>query len=297
MDKADVKPTDANLETLDTKTLLQLIPEFNTSINTQVYRFVRSCDAAFHLANKNQTRVLLVYSLNKIIGPGASDVHSKNFNCWSDLKIFLIEKFSNVKTIAHLNLELQSLFQKPNESVVDYYHRVDLCRSKIIEKLSAEVHNATLTGRRACTEETALSVFVNGLNSDIGSMLRTRNFLDLNDAGKFAMQEEKIRRMNSARQALCRNPVNKSFQYAPKVNQTTIRPSFQRQPQKFCNYCKNNGHTLSECRKRAFNNQKFNQNSVRPHEKVNVNHLNSITADEAGCLPDTVIQTQLEDLQ
>lgn len=47
---------------------------------------------------------------------------------------------------------------------------------------------------------------------------------------------------------------------------------------KFCNYCKNKGHIISECRKLQYKNQQ-NQNP-------RVNHLNSTTPSEMNALPE-----------
>ncbi|XP_028158551.1 uncharacterized protein LOC114351505 [Ostrinia furnacalis] len=299
--------------TLDISTLLKLIPAFDTDKNDQIYRFVRSCDSAFKLATEDQKAILLVYTLNNITGSGASDVHSKQHICWTSLRTFLIDRFSNVKTIPHLNLELQSLFQRPNESITEYFHRVDLCRSKIIEKLNAEIIDDTLSGRLATTEETALSVFVNGLSSDIGTMLRTKGFTALAEAGRFAMQEDKIRAMNNARQTLFRLavPTNNARQplFRPTVprhtNNSTHRtiiprynsnnrftPPNQPHPQtnsnftaqnpKICNYCKNVGHEIADCRKRAYNNNLRNNQAQKalPAPPAQVNNLNSWATNE-----------------
>lgn len=175
---------------LDLNTLLKLVPTFDTTQPQQIYRYIRSCESAFKLADEDQKSILLVYCLNNITGAFASDVHCKTYETWQDLRSFLIEKFSNVKTISHLNLELQSMFQKPGESLTDYFHRVDMLRSKILEKLNTEITDHTLLGRIATTEETALSVFINGLNTEIGTMLRTKGFSNLTEAGQFAIQED-----------------------------------------------------------------------------------------------------------
>lgn len=250
--------------------LLQLIPDFDTSKNTEVYRFVRSCDAAFQLASTQQQQLLLIYALNKIKGPGSSDVHAKQYVTWASLKAFLIQKFSQTKTLAHLNLELQSLFQNPNETITEYYLRVDLCRSKVIEKLTAEVSDNTFEGQKTTAEETALNVFINGLNSDIGTMLRTKTFSNLSDAANFAIQEEKIRNMNKARQDMYKgNQTNSRTPHTTRTFFTThqtqqVIPNQTHTAQfntKSCNYCKKPGHVISECRKRAYNN---NLKNVRP---------------------------------
>lgn len=304
----DSKTTEAESATMDIdfRMLLQLIPEFDTHKPTQeVYRFIRSCDSAFELASKSQIKILLTYALNKITGPGSSDVHTKRFQTWPDLKCFLIQKYSHTKTLGHLQLELQSLFQKPSESITDYFHRVDMCRSKLVEKLSTETKDNTLEGRVATTEEMALNVFINGLNSDIGIMLRVHTISNLTDAGNLAIQEEKIRNMNNARQILYKksvpNPTNNfrtdNSMRTNEIRQTQNRNSIPQQSQshtKVCNYCKYPGHLISECRKRAYNNNlRQNLNSVqqtsqqRPAAPARVNNLNSQAAGEMGTTPET----------
>lgn len=270
-------------EELGIKDFMQLIPTFNTSNQGNVYRFIRSCDTIFSLASPQQCPILLTFALNKIDGPGTSDVHMKQYSNWDELKTFLIEKFSNVKTISHYTLELQSMFQKPSESVTEYYHRVDLCRSKIMEKINSEIHDTTITGRQNSTEETALNVFINGLNSDLGIMLRTQRFKNLSDAGRFAMQEDKIRAMNSARQLLFKT----SLQSQNKIPLQSPSPQFRynKHPQLnernyinlFCNYCKNPGHLLRDCRKRAFNNNRRPFQPAIPSSNVkNLNYSPAI---------------------
>ncbi|XP_063369305.1 uncharacterized protein LOC134657672 [Cydia amplana] len=291
--KSEVSPTTSNeakSDEIPLNTLLRLIPEFDTAHPAQVYRFVRSCDSAFELANTSQQPVILTYALNKISGHNSSDVFAKRYLNWSELKTFLIQKFSQTKTLTHLNLELQSLFQKPNESVTDYFHRVDLCRNKILDKLTAEISDLSLVGRKSSTEETALSVFVNGVSSNLGSMLRTKGFTTLSEAGTFAIQEEKIQNMNQARQMLFKSnraPAYSNITRRPMpVYQTSPLPTstqFNTTKQtKTCNYCKKPGHIISECRKRAYNNNIKNQQVERPTAPVRINNLNSQAAENMG---------------
>lgn len=270
------------------QTLLQLIPDFDTNDVSQVYRYIRSCESAFNLAHISQQEILLVYALNKIIGPSASDVHSKQYNSWADLKTFLIQKFSQTKTLAHLNLELQAMFQKSDENITEYFHRVDLCRNKIIEKLSAEIKDSSLHGRRVTAEETALNVFINGINSEIGLMLLTKEFTNLSDAGNFAMQMEKMRKMNNDRKlylGLKQNP-KPIFKppFTPRPNASLVQQSTQ----KLCNYCKNPGHLIHECRKRAYNNSiKTQSQRALPAPPRRINHLNSQAAVSTGTPTET----------
>lgn len=304
------KPCDISCESKNIEmpltTLLSLIPDFDTKDNNEVYRYIRSCDAAFNLANINQRHVILTYALNKITGPCSADVHAKQFTNWIELKTFLIQKFSQTKTLAHLNLELQSMYQTPNETITDYYHRVELCRSKIIEKLNTEICDNTLIGRLVTTEETALNVFINGLNSDIGIMLRTKEFNNFSEAGRFALHEDKIRAMNNARQALFRLPTPRPLimtnrppirtglenprreitysqyrQIAP--TQHDKHPYSMHKDSKICSYCKNFGHVIADCRKRIYNNNNNLKNQrALPAPPAKVGNLNYWATNEAG---------------
>lgn len=290
----DSKTIKSKVVEVDLTTLLKLIPEFDTIKSSDVYRFVRSCDAAFKLASTEQETILLTYALNKITGPGSSDIHAKSFLTWFDLRGFIIQKYSQTKTLGHLQLELQSLFQKPSESITEYFHRVDLCRSKLIEKLTAEINDETLQGRVATTEETALNVFVNGLSSDIGIMLRVRSISNLTDAGNFAIQEEKIRNMNNVRHALYKHSASTrsySNPQAPnRINDNVPSPPRTFQNGKTCNYCKKPGHLISECRKRAYNNgnrpilvpAQQQQRAAPVQAPVKVSNLNCQAAETMG---------------
>lgn len=303
-----------NEDFLNLNNLVKLIPNFDTTNPQEVYKFIRSCNSAFELASEPQKPFILVYALNNITGPNAADVHCRKFNTWHGLREFLVDKFSNTKTLSHLNLELQSMFQGQNESLTDYYHRVDLCRNKIIEKLNIEITDKTLLGRLATTEETALNVFINGFSSDIGIMLRTKGFKNLSEAGNFAKQEDKIRAMNNARQLLFKpliqnssRPLTRPNFNRPQTNSISrpqhnpsIRPQNNAPPTgqitsavpKFCNYCKYPGHIISECRKRAYNNQRaqnITQRSLPTPNSFSVNHLNSQAAAEMGTSSETAL--------
>lgn len=300
MSKPEIKTDCETTERVDTKTLTGLIPEFNTDNPSEVYKFLRSCDSTFSLAQSNQIKILITYALNKIIGVGAPDIHARQYPDWSSLRSFIIEKFADTKTLPHLQLTLQSLFQKSNESVTDYFHRVDLCRSKIIEKLHAECPDDLLLGYKASTEATALSVFVNGLNNDIGVLLRVGRFTSLSKAARFAIEEDKIRKMNLDRQKLYGQDTSKT-RFLPQ--RSTSKPTYTQNPRqhipntnvtktytspshtKMCNYCKNPGHLIAECRKRAYNNSlRQQQSSTIPKQAVQ--HLNSQMSVEEGVSTD-----------
>lgn len=307
---------------LEINTLLKLIPTFDTTQPQQIYRFIRSCESAFKLANENQIHILLVYALNNITGSSASDIHCKQYDTWYELKSFLIEKFANVKTISHLNLELQSMFQKPGESLVDYFHRVDLNRSKLIEKLNTEINDKTIYGRIATAEETALSVFINGLNSEIGTMLRTKGFSNLNEAGQFAIQEDKIRAMNATRQLMFKVNTSNNTTNSRSIQRPPIsKPPYQHYKQssysqntltpqsvtKVCSYCKKIGHLISDCRKRIYNNSIRTNQYPQPEQRAimappaRINNLNSEATSEQSSALETALEscsmTQIPTLQ
>jgi hypothetical protein len=95
-----------------------------------------------------------------------------------------------------------------------------------------------------------LNVFMNGLSSDIGTMLRTKELNNLTKPGTFAMQEEKIGQVSNARHSLYKNTATKFSPLTPTrrpvvTNTNTLVPS---QQPKTCNYCNKLWHVISECR-------------------------------------------------
>ncbi|CAF4878042.1 unnamed protein product [Pieris macdunnoughi] len=269
------------------QTLINLIPIFDTNNHDEIYGYIRSCDTVFKLSSPFERETLLTCALNNIKGIAASEVRCKTYETWDELKRFLIERFANTKTIQHLNLELQSIFQRHDESLTQFYHRVDLCRCKILEKLHSEICDSTLDGRVATTEETALSIFLNGLSTDMGIMLRTKGFDTLREAGRFAMQEDQIRAMNKARQSLFRpvatprpairsNAYQNNYQSIRNPN-IPFRPPNPRFSPKTCAYCKNIGHSINECRKRAYNEQNKQRALPAPIRHLNLEATNEMS--------------------
>lgn len=153
------------------------------------------------------------------------------------------------------------MFQKPNKTVTEYYHRVDLQRCKIIEKLTAEVSPEVFIGRKLHIEETALSVFINGLRREMGAILRSQNLSHLSEAGRYAIQVDKIIKMNEARDKVfnIKTTIPHHHRKCIPNNQHQLR-NIQRNNtirsishiNNFCIYCKTHGHILSEYRKRAY---------------------------------------------
>lgn len=177
-----------------------------------------------------------------------------------------------------------------------------------------------LPGRVAAMEDLALNTFLLGLNSSFSHIVRCRNPLILNEAITHAIEEEKLFNLNlSTSKApktcnICHKTGHSSSEcfrnkkdrnersyhlrpqssYQPQHNNIQPHPSTSSQtrpihnqpfpnPQrgpKTCNYCKNVGHSISECRKRQYNNNmRFNSANANSYQQTaNRSQLQSATA-------------------
>lgn len=257
--------------------------------------FLTNCENAISLASTEQQNVLCKYIVSQLEGKAQIACSLKTFKNWSEIKSFLKTTFAEKKHSLHLLVELQKCKQFVSESVTDYSLRVESCLTRILADIQyACKDEVQLPGRIAAMEDLALNTFLLGLNPDFSHMVRGRNPTNLNEGICYAIEEEKIFNLNRSTPkitktcSVCRKPGHTSsecYQAKRERNSYHVRPhqSYQHpQPQhpdsytrpstssnypqtqfsnkpKTCNYCKNVGHTINECRKRQYNNNlRFN---------------------------------------
>lgn len=221
----------------------------------------------------------------------------KTFDTWPELKSFLKATFGEKKHSCHLLSDLQSCKQASSETVTQFSLRIESCLTRIQADIHYSCSDKTqLVGRVAAMEDLALHTFITGLNPNIATIVRCRNPTTLNDAITLAVEEEKMFNLNkiSSRSyktcQICskqghtssecyqnrsrsRPPVHRSYHvpnpaaplpFSGNRNVNNFRQVFNNSSNynnKFCNYCKNKGHVINECRKRQFYNQVRSDNS------------------------------------
>lgn len=192
--------------------------------------------------------------------------------------------------------ELNTIRQGSNESVINFHNRLERLTMRVINAISCKKNEEL--GRIQTIQELALQRFIYNSQTHISRFLRGRTYPTLSEALTAALEEERavyisrparIRlyrvqssQFNSARPEAQESSTNThtprvdSFQRSQRSsnnNRTYNAPSTQHSApsnsnvspisnhsnsQKQCRYCKNYGHLINECRKRAYVNSRRN---------------------------------------
>lgn len=236
-----IKPFDGNRETLNS--------------------FISNCQNAYSLATKPQRPILFKYILSQLEGKAEITCSIKDFESFEQFIEFMKNYFGERKHYAHLLSELQDCRQNYSESVNQFALRIETCLAKLLTEVNISVSTkrkkSELTGRVAAMEDLALHTFLVGLNPRLAQIVRCRDPETLNAAISFAVAEEKI--LHSLQRKAPTNNTNDRPR-PPQFKPNESRPNI-------CRYCKNIGHTIENCRKRQYNNNRY-----KPQREFNNTH-------------------------
>lgn len=282
------KRTPAPKPEVELSILLKFIKPYDGRRDT-LNSFIVNCNNAYDLATDSQKDILFKFILCQLQGKAETACSIKEFTSWQQLKDFLKTQFSERKHYSHLLTELQECKQKLNEPVSQYALRVETCLSSLLTEISiSHGHKSReMIGRTAAMEELALHHFQMGLTPRISNIVRCRSLKTLNDAINAAISEEKIQ------QSLYKNvqpPVRQEnkpivqFMRRPQ-HQILQKPNFIQKPRQqpvdskiiTCRYCKNPGHTLEQCRKRIFNNQRYKNFNQGQNVNIPIRNVNFVS--------------------
>lgn len=270
-------------EKMESSILFKFIKPFDGS-REKLQSFLNNCDNANKLASTTQKPILLNYILSRLEGKAESAASIKDFNEWEQVKSFLQSQFGETKHYAHLLSELQELQQQPDESVSQYSLKIESCLAKLITEITFSNKKRTeLVGKISAMEELALHSFLMGLSPKICNLIRMKNPSTLNEAINFAISEEKIQALLSKRRNLNRPPQKLNTTQNRSKSNTTHNSGKPQSSPPICRYCKFEGHTIENCKKRQYNNNKkykSNQNDdSTPRQSNTQNHVNHVDYD------------------
>lgn len=266
---------------MDLNVLLKFIKPFDGS-RDQLNPFINNCSSAYNLATPDQKHILFKYILSQLQGKAETACSIKEFSNWAQLKDFLTTQFGERKCYAHLLTDLQECKQLANENVTQYSLRLETCLSQLLTEINLlNIKQYELPGRTAAMNDLALHTFILGLQPRISNNVRVQSPKTLNHAINIATSEERILQfMRKTHEPNKFKPSNVSggfrrpdYQPRPSYNFEQKPQVFQNKPQVFqnkpqvfpvqCRYCKAPGHTIDNCRKREYNNRRF---QVPPRE-------------------------------
>lgn len=189
--------------------LLNEIPTYNgnPAILSEFIRAIEVITTKFCTANPTDYINKLVISSirNKLKGQALEVVTGYHYDTWQELKTTLVENFGDQRSELNLLVDLTKLKQN-RDNPIEFFNKVRthlaIFNSKIsLSNETPEIINYKLTANKSL----ALRTFVSGLNENLGSFIRSRNPMSLEDALRMVKEELDIRYSQS------QNNINKQF--------------------------------------------------------------------------------------
>lgn len=272
-------------EKVELNVLIKFIKPFDGS-RDKLNPFISNCQNAYNLANKCQKPILFKYILSQLTERAESTCNIKEFESFEQFIEFLKQQFGERKHYTHLLSELQECKQGSSESVNQFSLKIETCLAKLITEINISIptkKKAELAGRVAAMQDLALHTFTIGLQPRLSQIVRCRDPDTLNEAINFAVAEEKIlsslsrRNTNSFSGTADKGKFLNHREFQTRHNKYSppqFRSEHARQHNTnsgnlVCRYCKNIGHTIENCRKRQYNN---NKNRLNPPTSENHNN-------------------------
>lgn len=197
--------------------------------------------------------------------------------------------------------ELNNCKQEPDETVKEFYQRLETITCQITSSLNLDIKNKeSIPAIVEYVNNITLSRFIYHSHPKISQMLRWRGFDNLNSAYSAAIIEESdLKRTRDSKPCRsCKCNYNSSGWKS--------RPKQLVQNSKNCQYCKKSGHVMKDCflknrnsaRYEDFNLRKRSQNIPAPkrvvEKSVNLNFQESPVEDTE--LEDSIRQLKVSEI-
>lgn len=203
--------------------------------------------------------ILFAQIVQKISGLARGNLKSHpNVNNWEALRIHLINQYRPRKDYNTLHAELQMVSQKKDEKILAYYERIQRMghRAKEAGRLENVLSNTTI---EEMITHTSLYRFTNGCHEQISLVLECKEPKNINDALATALKvENKAANTQFTRTA-------HSNKYCKNCKTSTHNTENCRRSSNFtksCRYCRNVGHTIDECRKKKYNDERNSDSAI-----------------------------------
>ena len=208
-----------------------------------------------------------------------------NYDNWDDVKTKLIELYQDRKHHSQLIEELTNCRQESNESITEFYERLENLSCGIISSLKVDTKDKkSLSSKSEYVNEITLNRFIFHSHPKISQMLRWKNFNNLNSAYSAAIAEEKnlqmLKNSKNCNDCHCRNRNTSEWKVSSKPN--VIKTMSSVQSQKICKYCKKSGHLLDECFLRKKNNELRDNQNVSSNQTLEKKFSFKLTTVPSG---------------
>ncbi|XP_031766391.1 GATA zinc finger domain-containing protein 4-like [Galleria mellonella] len=204
----------------------RMIQRYNGD-KANLHVFIDNCNNAYNLLNPIYRIAFVSVVLSKIEGNIRSTLLNRTFNSWDALREHLLENYSEKRTFAQWQLELNSCKQGHNEPVLNYSNRVENCFIKLIKSLNPKLTKEAREANIDLLKSQALNIFISGLIPQLHILLKSQKPSNFEEAVSIAISEEQEIK---SRQEMS----SKHFE----INKT-----------KRCSNCHMLGHLSFQCRK------------------------------------------------
>lgn len=279
---------------------LKLIPIFDGENSDSNHAFQNSCEFALQNIDPELTTVLVRGITTRLIGKAYRAIRYKEVNNFSDLRIALNSLVDKKYTLAHLHSKLAMFKLTKGESIQQYADRAEQLYYDILEASSTTSGLVKMEGITTITSLQILNAFIEGLPHDTRIIVKARKPDTLLEAVQIALEEEtsrtsktEIHKNINEYRANNKGQLNRDSK--PKYNNRTStgacyqcgrtnhqanqcrasetdRARYRNSCYKerldqrnvkivTCKYCKKPNHTIEECRKRKFVNEKKAQSN------------------------------------
>ncbi|KAL4153719.1 hypothetical protein QTP88_001552 [Uroleucon formosanum] len=179
---------------------IKLIPDY--SGQTEIYPFLNACEVIINTVDVDQQPFMLkMIAATKLSDRAFNATRYKEIKVWEDMKKILLDAFETPYAAANLQIELNIIKMRYDETICAYNNRVEeiyqkLCNAVAIDKTPAEAKIL-----RNNIREQALVSYINGLNDKLKFEVKTKNPTTLEQAMQIAIIAEKnIRTYNDVQE-------------------------------------------------------------------------------------------------
>lgn len=237
---------------------------------SNLHVFIDNCSNAFQLLKPSCRIPFVSIVLSKIEGNIRSTLLNRSFSSWEDLKSHLLENYSEKRTFAQWQLELNSCRQNFKETVTSYSGRIENCYIKLIKSLDLKLTKEAREANVNLLKNQALNIFINGLQPQLHILLKSQKPNNFEEAVSIALSEEqeiksRMEMFSNNRQGLQCFNCNKLGHSASNCRNSNIRhmQSNNNNANRNCFRCGKPGHFAKYCNLNNDNKPRFNNNFKR----------------------------------
>lgn len=273
---------------------LKMIPDFNGEVEL-LAEFISTSESLvnhfYNTTNPNDFQnIYLMSSLkSKIKGDAKINLSTYTINTWQDLKSALLNTYGDKRDCYTITLEMCNISQT-NESAFEFHNKIQ----KYINLHSSYLDTHNMSGQTNVKEYVAklgLRTLLRGLKEPLGSLMRTKNPKDLNEALNMLTNDFQI---DSNRKVSPSNPKpSNSPRYIPPpmINRLNSQNQFngpQQYQNRFNSFPNQNNRPFFQNQPSFQNRQKFsnNNNFYRPpFQQQQQNDNKNVWSRPTGHLP------------